>query len=328
MMCYGPFIMPDGLTDTNKGGGSAEAPAALQAPHVPQGSPEQVGAAGTPLPNLGKMSPHQRMLAQLKSERASKAPTTPAQGASVTAAAAEAPLDPVAAKVADVAKKLEAKRAQAAAEREAASKQSEAAQLEAKISAARLDPELLRSEKGRDHLVTWAAATGVDPIALFDALSDLGEQLERDSKANPLEKRLTTLEKEREAEAARKAAEAKATREADARKAFLGTVSAEKFPLLSALGEDEIMARGIAAATALAESDEDADAETIAALAEMELRKLHGKLAAKGSEKKTAGSAEPRTLSSSLGGETPEPPKFQGKDGPLLRMKAHLRARG
>jgi hypothetical protein len=108
-------------------------------------------------------------------------------------------------------------------------------------------------------------------------------------------------------------------------------VEPEKFPLLSALDEDEVMARGIAAAKALVAAGEEPDTETIAALAEMKLRELHSKLAAKGSgTTKTAGSAEPRTLSSSLGGETPEPPKLDsGKDGPLNRMKAHMqRMRG
>jgi hypothetical protein len=305
-----------GATPQSAGGGEG-ASVAPQAPALPKGA-----------------TPAERMRASLAAAKGTAAPggaapKGPGTAGDATEAAESA--DPVAAKVAEVAKRLEAKRAKEAEERASAEQQSEAAQLEAKIAAARLDPELLRSPKGREHLRAWSSATGVDPIALFEALADLGEEADREAKADPLEMRLSKLEQAEQDKAARAAAAAKAAGETRARTAFLATVKPEKFPLLSALDEDEVMARGIAAAKALVAAGEEPDTETIAALAEMKLRELHSKLAAKGSgTTKPAGSAEPRTLSSSLGGETPEPPKLDsGKDGPLNRMKAHMqRMRG
>lgn len=262
------------------------------------------------------LTPKQRALAAIAEGRIGKAEpvATPASAG----VAPTDPLDPVAAKVAEVAKRLQEKRAKAA---------EAAAQPEtAETAAAKLDPQLLRTEKGREHLQAWAKASGVDVVDLFGALSDYADALEAESKANPLEKRLSTIEKEREAEATRKAAEAKSAREAGAREAFLGSVTAEKFPLLAALDEDEIMERGIAAARMLTKAGEAPDTETIAAVAEIELRKLHGKIAANGSvTTKTAGSAEPRTLTGSLGGETPAPvPLVLGEAGRKARGRAAL----
>lgn len=319
--------MPDGLSVSSEAGGSAAATTSPEASTAPQGAQAATPAAVAPPPDVSRMSPKQRVMAAIKAGRLPGGPAGESAATEPTPAAAAAaePTDPVEAKVAAVAAKLEAKRT---ADREAAEKaktEASAAELDARIAAARLDPSMLRSPKGREHLKAWSQATGIDPIELFDALEELGESQAADANANPLEKRLSAIEKDKAAEDARKAAEAKAQRESSARETFIATVTADKFPLLSALGEDEIMDRGIAAARMLAESGEDADAETIAALCEVELRKLQSKLAAGGGKKKTVGSTEPRTLSGSLGGETPEPPPFvPGEAGRKARAKAYL----
>lgn len=313
--------MPDGQI-TNQSGGTADAPSSPVASQGPQGTAAQASQLVTPGPNMAKLTPPQRMRASLAAAKAAdKAAKAKAAPAPVEAPGAQ--LDPVAAKVAEIGKRLQEKRAR---EAEASKAQPETAQ----SVAAKLDPALLRTEKGREHIDQWAKATGVDIIDLFSALNDYADALEAESKANPLEKRLSAIEKEREAERQRQSEQIKAAQVAGARKAFMGSVTADKFPLLSNLSEDEIWARGIEAAQALTDAGEDADAETIAALAEVQLRKLHSKLARKAGENTTAGSAEPRTLSGSLGGETPAPPKYDsGKDGPRERMRAQLqRMRG
>lgn len=316
--------MPDGI-EAKVLGSAAEASAS--APHVtpsPDAAPATV-AAPTTADRL--LTPRERAQAYIERKAAASAASAGAALTSSSTTAVTPAIDPVEAKVAAVRAKIEADRARAA---EAAKAGPSEAELQ--LAAAKLDPAMLRTAQGREYLGQWCKATGVDPVELFDALADVGEAVASGGKLTA-EQRLEKLEAERKLAAEAAAVQASAAQASAVRKFFLGAISEAKaedgaplYPLLAALDEDEQMERGIAAATKLkAEGAPYADADTIAASAELVLRKLHSKIAPKASDKTTVGSTEPRTLSGSLGGQTPEPPAFEsGPEGRKARMRAYL----
>lgn len=327
--------MPDGI-EAKVMGNAAGAPAgASNVPPSPDAAPAPVAA---PAAADRPLTPRARAQAYIEGKRAeADAKRLAALASSNTGGAStgSAAVDPVEAKVAAVRAKIEADRAKAA-EAAKATEPTELDQLRSQITKAKLDPSMLRSEKGREYLGEWCVAHGVDPVELFDALADVGESVARGGKLTA-EQRLEKLEAKEKAEDEAKAeAEAAATAKAQAaavRKIFLGAVSeakaedgAQLYPLLAALDEDEQMERGIAAAVKLkSEGAPFADADAIAAQAELDLRKLGSKIAPKVSGQTTVGSTEPRTLSGSLGGETPEPAPFvPGPEGRKARMRAVL----
>lgn len=258
-------------------------------------------------------------------ETASEASPAPKPGAE---AGTEEPDDPIAAKVAEIAARIEAKKAEATAPPTPAAP----APPQVQQPRPRLDAALLRTAQGQQHLQQWAQAEGVDLLQLYDALSQLGEG---GSEEHPLEQRLDALEQQQQRAAQQAEANARASQQAQARETFLAEANKESYPLLSTLSADEAVSQGIAAAQELVRAGVDADAEAIAAWAETRLRKLASKLAGRRERAAEGRSAQeqttegPKTLSGSIGGESPEPPALNlTEDGPRERGLAFLQRRG